>query len=314
MSFFNGRKKPNYFVSKNFKTKLLEKCNLILSPEFYWSKKVTLNLRYSYEANKMAQSVFDGVLPDGNFKYKVFKMAKKEFIFIAYDVSNILKELEDMGMDIKMVDKIYTLQSEFLNRDIALKIDDKHAIVANDGIMTSVPLKLLNSGVEVYISDVLKDKKLSSNYIYSKNFKKTNLGSRQSNQIISILSVLALILIFNLFRLQEGRNLLLEQKKNLIEKYNLPQTSFQVKSMQDELSEIDKHQSDLREMIKYVGKFKLSKDEFLSSLSYKKSLLKFVIRLKNSRREKEFKTYMSKKYKILKAAKSNKGYMIEVGL
>lgn len=314
MSFFNKEKKPIYFVTKDFKEKLFEKSNLVLSPEFYWAKKMTLNLRYTYEASKMAASVFDGILPAGTFKFKIFKLGKNEFIFIAYDTQNIIKELESMGIDMNLVEKIYTAQSEFMDKDVALRINHTYAIASSGGVITYVPLKFINSSIQMNVDDVLEEKKLSTNYIYSKNFQNININEKESNLILWLLAILVSMLFLNVLETQRERNFLVEQKNSLVEKYNLPKTTFQIKSLQDELSRIDLQQNKLKAAIIYLEKFELSKKEFFSSLSYKKKNLKFSVKLDTVEKEQKFKKYITKKYKILKTGRFKRDYMIEVQL
>lgn len=314
MSFFNKEKKPIYFVTKDFKNELLEKSNLVLSPEFYWAKKMTLNLRYSYEAGKMAASVFDGILPAGTFKFKVFKLDKNEFIFIAYDTQSIIKELEALGIDMNLVEKIYTAQSEFMDKDVALKINKTYAIVSSGGVITYVPLKFLNLSIQMSVDDILVEKKLSKNYIYSKNFQNININAKASNLILWLLAIVVSILFLNVLRIEKERNFLVEQKNSLVRKYNLPRTTFQIKSLQDELSRVDLQQSRLKVAIIYLGKFELSKKEFFSSLSYKKKNLKFSVKLDSAEKKQKFKKYIAKEYKILKTGSFKRDYMIEVQL
>ena len=314
MSFFNKEKKPIYFVTKDFKEKLFEKSNLVLSPEFYWAKKMTLNLRYTYEASKMAASVFDGILPAGTFKFKTFKLDKNEFLFIAYDTQSIIKELESMGVDMDLVEKIYTAQSEFMDKDVALKINNTYAIISSGGVITYVPLKFLNPSIQMSVDDVLGEKKLSTNYIYSKNFQNININSKKSNLILWLLAILISTLFLNVLETQKERNFLSEQKNSLVKKYNLPKTTFQIKSLQGELSRIDLEQNKLKVAITYLGKFELSKKEFFSSLSYSKENLKFSVKLNSAEKEQKFKKYISKKYKILKMGRFKRDYMIEVQL
>ena len=314
MSFFNKERKPIYFVTKDFKEKLFEKSNLVLSPEFYWAKKASLNLRYTYEASKMATSVFDGILPAGTFKFKIFKLDKNEFIFIAYDTQSIIKELESMGIDMHLVEKIYTAQSEFMDKDVALRINYTYAIASSEGVITYVPLKFLNPSIQISVDDVLEEKKLSTNYIYSKNFQNININAKESNLILWLLAILVSMLFLNVLQTQRERNFLVEEKNGLVEKYNLPKTTFQIKSLQDELSRIDLQQDKLKVAIIYLGKFELSKKEFFSSLSYKKKNLKFSVKLDSIEKEQKFKKYITKKYKILKTSRFKRDYMIEVQL
>ncbi len=314
LSFFKSEKKPVYFMTKDFGEELSKKSILVLSPEFYWTKKANLNVKYVFDAAKMAPSIFDGILPAGNYKYKVFKLDKNEFIFIAFDIKHILYDLEHIGIDLKMVEKIYTAQSELLNKDVFLKVNDKYAIVSDKGVITYIPLKLLNTEAQIDAKGVLKDKKLSSNYIYSKSFQKLHVSSKETNLILWFLMVLVSVLLINTLKIQKERNFLTEEKNSLIQKYHIPTTSFQIKSMQKELSSIDLKQNTLKENIKYLGKFKLSKEEFFDLLSYENSKLKFVIKFSNNKREEKFKKYIAKKLKILKTGKIKAGYLVEVSL
>ncbi len=314
MNFFKSKKNPIYFITKNFSAKISKKCILVLSPEFYWAKKVNLNVKYTFEAAKMAPSVFDGILPNGSYKYKVFKLDKNEFVFIAFDIKQILNDLEHIGISLQTIDKIYTIQSELLNKDIFLKADDKHAIVSFEGIATYIPLKLLNTETQTSINDVLKDKKLSSNYIYSRSFQNLQIGSKDMNLILWFLVVLATILLLNMLKIQKERKFLAEEKSNIIQRYHLPTTSFQIKSIQRELSRIDAKQNSLKEAIDYLGKFKLSKEEHFDMLIYENSKLKFTLKLSNKKREKEFKQYVAKKFKTVKTESLKNGYLVEVSL
>lgn len=262
----------------------------------------------------MASSIFDGILPPGIFKYKVFKLDKNEFIFIAYDTKSILSELEHMGIDLRMVEKLYVAQSELMDRDVVLKVNNKYAIATSEGVITYLPLKLLNSTIDMNVDDVLETKKLSSGYIYSKSFQKLNVDSKESNLILWLLTILALMLFLNVLKVQKDRKFLVEEKSSLIQKYNLPPTSFQIKSMQSELSKIDLKQNSLKEAVIYLGKFKLSNEEFFNLLSYKNSKLKFAIKFPNSQREDEFKKYIAKKFKILKTGRIKTAYLVEVSI
>ncbi|MBV5278178.1 MAG: hypothetical protein J0647_03945, partial [Campylobacteraceae bacterium] len=141
MSFLTNTQKQKKFITKNFKNTLEEKTDVILSPEFYWTKRLTLNINFSYEIKKMAPSIFDGFLPSGKFDYKVFKLAPHEFIIIAYDLETIKNELSSLGIDLLLVDKIYALQSEFLNDEISLKVDHEFGVASHNDIIVYTPLK-----------------------------------------------------------------------------------------------------------------------------------------------------------------------------
>lgn len=102
----------------------------MLSPKFYWAKRVELDVRFVYEVKKMAVSIFDGVLPSGDFEYMVFKLGKGDFLLVAYSMSWIKSELEKLGIDMVFVDKIYLLESLLAGKDVSLRVDDDFGIVS----------------------------------------------------------------------------------------------------------------------------------------------------------------------------------------
>jgi len=293
LSFFSGHKKQTIFITKDFHKKLTEKCDLILSPEFYWTRKVSLNVNFSYEVKKMASSIFEGILPAGSFEYKVFTLFKNEYIIIAYDIQKIKLELESMGMDMSKVDKIYTLQSEFLKDEISLHVNEKFGVATVDGVVVYLPLKFLESSNS--LENILEDKRLSSSYIYSYQFQKISVKPTELNLIIWIFLLLNVVAVLNVVKLEKNRNFLEEQKIAFIKENSLPATSFQIKSMQGELLEVNKSQTDLRESIFYIYKFKLGKRESFKMIKFEKNALSYTIKLDNKLRENEFKKYLLKK-------------------
>lgn len=261
----------------------------------------------------MAPSIFDGILPKGDFDYRVFKTNPKEFIILAYDIEHILQELKLLGIDISLVDKIYTIQSELLDKNISLKSDETHGIVSVDGIVVHLPLRFLEETPKNSIEEILQDR-LSSSYIYSKNLKEMGIDKKESNLILSLLILLALVLFVHILKIEKNRNLIAKQKEKMIKRYNLPKTSFEIKSMQAEFTKIDKEQNRLREALSYIGNFTLLNKEFFNSLEYEKSHLKLSVRLNSKNRQRVFKDFVSKKFKIIKVDKNGKDFIAQVAL
>ncbi len=313
MSFFSSKRKDIYFITKNFDKKIDSRCDIVLSPQFYWTKKVNLNTNFSFEVKKMAPSIFDGILPKGDFDYRVFKTNPKEFIILAYDIEHILQELKLLGIDISLVDKIYTIQSELLDKNISLKSDETHGIVSVDGIVVHLPLRFLEETPKNSIEEILQDR-LSSSYIYSKNLKEMGIDKKESNLILSLLILLALVLFVHILKIEKNRNLIAKQKEKMIKRYDLPKTSFEIKSMQAEFTKIDKEQNRLREALSYIGNFTLLNKEFFNSLEYEKSHLKLSVRLNSKNRQRVFKDFVSKKFKIIKVDKNGKDFIAQVAL
>jgi len=285
----NGRE--NFFLSKSFSQKIVKKSNIILSPEFYWVKRVELNVNFSYEVKKMAPSIFEDMLPSGVYEYSVLKVSKKNFIVMAFDIQRIKSDLESLGIDLKFVNKIYLAQSEFSCKE-DLKIDDNFGLTCVDSVVTIAPLSLLDASKSV--EDYFKKKSLSSNYVFLNRFKDFKVDSKLTGLSITILILLNLLLALDIVSNIKKSRSLSSKKEKFIRKYNLPQTSFQLKSIESELKKIDKRQMDFRKSVDYIGRFKLGKKESFNNLVFDKNRVELSLKLASKKREKEFDEYIKK--------------------
>jgi len=293
LSFFNKHTKETFFIPKNFDKQITSKCNLILSPEFYWAKRVTLKISFAYEVKKLAPSLFDGVLPSGDFKYSAFKLSKDDYIVIAYDMTSIKKTLRQLNIDVDLIEKIYLAQSEFLGKEISLRVNETCGMTSLDGVLVYTCLNFIDTNT--YVDDVIKSKKLTNNQIYSKQYQKLNIQPKQLTVLIWIAFLLNAIVVLDTIKIEKIKSKLISQKEDFMEKNALPKTSFQLKSIQDELQIIDTSQSDLRNSINYINQFKLNKTESFKKVSFSKNKLEYSIKLDNDKRKNEFKAYLSKK-------------------
>lgn len=295
MSFFRPSKKPTFFITKNFNHSLSEKSNIVLSPEFYWAKRVNLNVKFKHEVKQMATSIFSDSLPEGNFEYKVFKLSQKEYIIVAYDIEFIKKKLTQLGIDMLHVDKIYTIQSEFLHDEVSLKVDDDFGLTSQDNIIVYLPLRYLEANNDVHRA--LKDKKLSYDYIYSNQLQKVNINPKQLKLLVYLLLLCILIIAFDFIKLKQDKSFFEKQKEVFIKSNNFPRTKLQIKSMQDELSFVDAIQVDIRESMLYIDKFKLNKTEYFSMIKLENNKILYKLKLDDKKRENLFEKYLSKKDK-----------------
>lgn len=295
LNFFNTNKKPIYFVTKNFNVNLHEKSDIVLSPEFYWAKRVSLNVKFKHEVKKMAASIFSDLLPKGDFEYKVLKLGPKNYIIIAYDLEFIQKELVRLGVDMLYIDKIYTAQSELLHDENDLKVDDDYGLVSKDKIIAYLPLQYLNAHNDVH--SFIEGKKLSYDYIYSHKLQKNSINPKQINLIALILVFCVSIITLDYIKLEQEKSFFQEQKDHFITSNNFPRTKLQIKSMQDELALVDAMQHDIRESILYINKFKLNKSEYFSMMKLEKNKMTYKIQLDDKKRESLLKSYVSKKDK-----------------
>jgi len=205
-------KKDNNFPNKKF--------DIILSPAFYWIKKIEINLP-EYKLRKMASSFFDGELPDGDYEYFV----KNGFV-IAYDKKMIKEYLLANGVNISNVNKLYFAQFEL-----------KNILPTIDEIVLCMPSQTV---------DISEIKKLSKYYTY---FNSISLDSRELNIILISTIVFTIINIGNLGFLKFKNSEVLSQIENINSEYNLPATSYQLEAELSKYKEIFNTQLELRKKL-----------------------------------------------------------------
>lgn len=121
-----------------------ESVDIVVSPQFYTLKREEIPVKYEYQAKKVAPSVFDGILdipaPVSYFVYKEGKF----WVFIAYNMQEILDFLEQKGISPKKVRKIFFAQQFAPSFREAVRLGEKEALVKIGDDIAVVPL----SGVE----------------------------------------------------------------------------------------------------------------------------------------------------------------------
>lgn len=118
--------------------------NLLLSPQFYTIKKESLDIKYKYQAQKIASSVMDDLLPHNKeHQFSVFKEDER-WVFVAIDEDKIKSFLLSQNIDINLVHKIYIAQQVKDKFNIPILLDDKKAIGLLNNIVTIFPKNALD--------------------------------------------------------------------------------------------------------------------------------------------------------------------------
>ncbi len=308
IKIFKSKTKILYFT-QNSPIHEIGNYNLILSPMFYWVKKVSLPVKKVGAAKKLAESIYEGSLPKGDFAYEVSK-AGDEFIIIAYDKESIAKEIGEKFVKNAKVEAVYFAQNEFSDLKQCCGIDKVSSLVNLDGLIMQVPRLCTESKEEV--SEFLKGRKLSK--------KKITLGSLASS-VITRKEIYALaagiVLLFSSFVLdwfnyQSATNALQERRSEIISKYKLPQTSIQLKSIKKSLTKTFKTQKKIRDEVYVFNSITLKKGEFISSINANTKETVVVIKIESSDREMSIKSQISKLTKIKSSEFSNGHLTIRV--
>jgi len=218
--------------TKDFNTTINEKVDVILSPQFYWVKKIEVATNI-FEAKKIAKNIF--------------KLNQEEYIFDVFKINNtffafaIKKDLR-LNIDKKFISSIRLAQVE-LNSYDSIYINENHAIKKIDDILFCFP-KVGEEATK--IDDILKDIQLSKHKINLYN----QLNIDNSILILSILSLLFLN-IFSILGIVSYSNELkkVDNKVAELQKYNLPLTTFQLDSIYDSLKAVDEKEKKIKKSL-----------------------------------------------------------------
>ena len=144
LNFMTNNKELLLVHASMYNVKLTHPVNVMLTPQFYTLKKEALPVKYAYQAKKIAPSLFDGLLEEGEeYEYLVFKEQINEeetWVFIAYDMEKITTFLESKGIDTDQVSKIFFAeQSLEYFRPASLALGEHEALSVIDDTVVVVP-------------------------------------------------------------------------------------------------------------------------------------------------------------------------------
>ncbi len=272
--------------------------SVILSPQFYWVKKVQLPVKSIAQAKKLAESVFEGNLPAGKYSYEVTK-AEGQFIIIAYDKENLSEILNNYFTDKAKVDALYFSQYEFSDLDACCAIDDESSLINMGGLLIQIPRNCTDP--KIHIEDLTKNRKLSRHKIKLGTFEEEAIDRRTF-----IIAAAAVMLIFSALVLEsisykKEATKVEEQKSAMIQKYDLPATSIQLRSIKGNLFKIYKRQKKLRDELFLFSKLPLQKDEYIKNIELNEKGALIEIRVKNAQRQKQIKSFLSKSYRVVQS-------------
>jgi len=234
----------NILYTKFFNENINEDVNIILSPQFYWIKKIDIKIKSLNEAKKIAKNIFD---LEGDYLFDAIKL-DNTFFAIAID-----KNLE-LNIDKKYIKSIHLAQIELFEYD-EINIDNNHQLKKIEDILFCFPSYNPNAKD---IKDILKNIKLSKhsiNLFNSIELDKSIIFSLSAIFLFAFLSLSGLI-----FSYKQIQNELINQKQQL-KKYNLPLTNIQLDSILSELENIQFNNILLKKDLKFFTKTPLSKDE-----------------------------------------------------
>jgi len=273
------------FYTKNFNENITEKVNIILSPEFYWIKKLELNVSLR-EAKKIAKNVFK--LDDKEYIFNAFKLKNKIFVIA-------LKKNLDLKIDKKYINSIHLAQIELYKFEC---IEAKECIIKKiDDILFCFPKK---EDKCINIDEILKNIKLSKN-----TFNIYNIINIDKRVLFYLMNSL---IIFNIFYFIQGISYKkeltkIETKKIALKKYNLPLSLYQLNSIYETLKTEDYKVNKIKKVLEFLS-LKFRNFEF-KKIAYDGNVFTLIIKT-----DKNLDSYF-KSFNVLDSKIKNNSYIIK---
>jgi hypothetical protein len=292
---------------KNDKINTQEKLNIVLSPSFYWFKQEQLPVKNATQAKKLIPSLFDTNIPEGNYNYMAIKKEDTFWIF-AYDDAMIAGALLEAGIKPSQIKNIYFAQTEIAQDSEPIRVDDTFALMSYEGCISMVPLAYADAKQSV--QEYFKSHSLSKHTVGVNLFQNSVIDEKYLYRLMALSIVFIIIYLANYivlrndFKQERVKEYLLEKK------YQLPETSFERKSLKRSLESKQQRQIALREKLKTVMSLSFGKDEYIKKLEFSEKKFHLEIVMNAPKRAEFFKNSIQKMLKITSAKVVDKTFYI----
>lgn len=311
MNLFQNRATP-FFLHKGATPRREGTFDVILSPQFYWVKRVSLPVKRLSDAKRLAESVFEGSLPKGSYSYEVSKVDNGDFILIAYDREAISDVLKHYFTDRAKVQSLYFAQHACADIESCCSVDEKSSLVNLNALLMQIPRNCTDP--KLTMEAYLKEAKLQG--------PKVKLGSLEREVVDRktfillaasiLLFVVALGIEYVDYKTQSAR--LQEARDALVAKYDLPPTTMQLESIKNRLFKTFQKQKRIRDVLSGLSKVALLKGEYIHSLEIDDKAATVAFEIQNPEREAALKSQLSKKFKILASTLNGKRLQIKIAV
>lgn len=249
---------------------------VVLSPAYYWFREVVLPAKSVLQAKKLAPSYFDTIIPEGEYEYMAIARNDAFWLF-AYDQKAIAEALADAGIKASQVRAVYFAQTECIETDTPLRINENAVLAVNDGVVSVVNSRYVEAinDIESYCGTHARSRHKVNISLYRSGV----LDKKQIGQMTLVAVVLLAVYLANYIQLRAQYRQQLLKAYALQEHYKLPETSFQLKSLMHSLEGRRERQLKLRTVFRQLTLLPLQKGEAVAALTLdvKKGSLKISL-------------------------------------
>lgn len=276
-------KNPLIFVDRNSQPFHLDsktKVDVILSPSFYYVRREELPVKYSFQAKNLIPSLFDGIIPEDDYSYEAIKEGE-DFLIFAYSHKKIIARLEELGLRFSQIGNIFFTQTELGHIERPIQVDDRFALVSQEGIISVVPIQMVRNALP--LKEALKGLEVSNHSVALSRF---NLYIDQKSFIYAAVMLVAFVVLFlaEYTMLKKEYANLLQEQAGVYERYNLPATTFQIESIEKRLFQKEKEQLQVREQLLALKSARLKPNEHFQRIHLDNNKLSFEILMDDPKR------------------------------
>jgi hypothetical protein len=223
--------------------------DVMITPQFYTMKKEVLPVKYLYQAKRIAPSLFDGLL-EGDVKHDYFVYRDGDtWVFIAYDIAEIISFLEKKGIPAQKIGKIYFAQQAVEHFDKPVPLGEHEALSVIDGTVVVVPVSALQDVEFGAFGERFRPTKALRSEIGG-----GSLLNRKHAIVLSVLLALfGVIWLIEGMRHGGGNDMLSSRLNELYERHPALQSTYARNSILEKYRKIDVYERKKREIIKRVS-------------------------------------------------------------
>ena len=218
--------------------------DIVLTPQFYTLKREQVPVRYTYQAKRIAPSLFEGLLEEeSGIAYDVYREGE-HWVFIAYNPEEISAFLQSKGVLPSQTGRVVFAQQLVSSVEGAVQVGEKEALVAIDGNVAMVPRSSLG---EVQVAG-LERSMLPSKGIRLAETGDTLFSNRQAYWLSAIFILFGILWIVEGVRYGKNNQVLQAELERYYAKYPALQSSYKRDSILQKYRTIDQNEREKREI------------------------------------------------------------------
>jgi hypothetical protein len=253
------------------------KVNIVLSPAYYWYKRSDIAFKSLFSARKFAPSIFFSWVPEGKYRYYVFKETEG-YGFIACDPDAVKSSLIAQGFDLDMIGRIYFAQCAIDAELSPVRAGVSSILAIVNGAWVALPSSTAENANEFFAPiNTRKQPSLRiSRSLYEPGGDIKDIKQRSFIYAAALLILLFSALLIDIFHIKAQNSRLQAAQEEILENAKLPSTLLQLESIEKRLNATASGQYAIREKLsKLLGSIQ---NACVESIEIKDGRIEAVVR------------------------------------